>query len=356
MFAQNDVKTTLENLKAPVLSLYLHVSAGLEENQAATPAWRIFLKNALREIEANVPTEYAGAWRAIRERVNPYLDMFTPQSKSLVLFISEDDVQEHALAVPVENRYAFGQPLLTPMLWLEDEYEPYLVVLVDKEQARFLTAYLGGADQTLEMEIDLDEYDFGAKTRHPPVPFGTSTQNGANRDTFDARMDEHRRRFMQSAVENLEQIVRDEQIERIVIGGDETLAHLMVSLMPEKLQGQVVTIVNIRAKAPTAEIVDRLQPEVIRYERDFETRLLDEVIDFAKSGGRGALGRKDVMRALQENRVELLVVPYPLDDADMKKLPELVARSGGSIELVYGEAADKLREEGGFAARLYYAK
>lgn len=357
MFAQNDVKTTLEGFKTPVLSLYLHVDAGVEENQAATPAWRIFLKNAVREVEAKLSSEDAGAWRSIREQVNPYLELFTPQSKSLVLFITEDDVQEHALSVPVENRYAFGEPLVTPMLWLEDEYEPYLVVLVDKEQGRFLTGYLGGVNQTLQMEIDLDEYDFGDKDQHPPTPMGTSAMNGTNRDMFESMLDDHRRRFLISVADRIAEVMRTRNIDRLVLGGDEQAAHALKKLLPEQLQNQVVTLINIRAKAPVKEVIERLQPEVVQYERDGEMTLLNEVIDFAKSGGRGALGRKDVMKALKEQRVELLVVPYPLDsDDDMQKLPELVAQSGGSIELVYGDAADKLREEGGFAAKLYYTR
>ena len=55
-------------------------------------------------------------------------------------------------------------------------------------------------------------------------------------------------------------------------------------------------------------------------------------------------------------RVELLVMPYPMDDADLAaELPLHTFASGGSVELVHGEAADRLNQEGGLAARLYYA-
>jgi len=83
--------------------------------------------------------------------------------------------------------------------------------------------------------------------------------------------------------------------------------------------------------------------------------LVQQVIDFAKAGGRGALGRKDVDMALTMQRVETLILPWPTDDE--KKATEYSARafeSGGRVELVHGAAADRLRQEGGIAARLYY--
>jgi hypothetical protein len=45
-----------------------------------------------------------------------------------------------------------------------------------------------------------------------------------------------------------------------------------------------------------------------------------------------------------------------MDDADLAaELPLRTFASGGSVELVHGEAADRLNQEGGLAARLYYA-
>jgi hypothetical protein len=45
-----DIKQLLEKTNQPILSLYLHVDPALRENQSASPAWRIWLKNALKEL------------------------------------------------------------------------------------------------------------------------------------------------------------------------------------------------------------------------------------------------------------------------------------------------------------------
>jgi hypothetical protein len=77
---------------------------------------------------------------------------------------------------------------------------------------------------------------------------------------------------------------------------------------------------------------------------------------FLAAGWRGALGRKAVLEARQQQRVELLIAPWLLpDNALMQSLPQPVLNSSAKIELVHGEAAERLNAEGGIAARLYCA-
>jgi hypothetical protein len=80
------------------------------------------------------------------------------------------------------------------------------------------------------------------------------------------------------------------------------------------------------------------------------------VINMAKSGGRAALGREAVLKAVDEQRVEMLIAPWPLtDEYLLHTLPEKMMHSSSTLELVHGEAAERVQAEGGLAARLYYA-
>jgi hypothetical protein len=140
----------------------------------------------------------------------------------------------------------------------------------------------------------------------------------------------------------------------MVLGGNEQAAHTVRDLLPEQLRQLVVDVLPIPMRFNTKEIMERVQPRALEYERENEMALVDQVINLAKSGGRGALGREAVMQALEQQRVELLLAPWPLDDA-LNDLPARVFASGGGIELVHGEAAERLKAEGGLGARLYYA-
>jgi hypothetical protein len=63
-----------------------------------------------------------------------------------------------------------------------------------------------------------------------------------------------------------------------------------------------------------------------------------------------------VILAIIEQRVELLVMPYPPRENDLaNNLKQRAFDNGVEIELVHGDPADMLEEAGGVAARLYYA-
>jgi len=157
-------------------------------------------------------------------------------------------------------------------------------------------------------------------------------------------------------VTHLQNLMEKHQARRVILGGSEQSAHHVQSLMPQTMADQVVAVLPIPIHADSKEMIERSQPVALEYERKEEMRLVEQLIDLAKAGGRGALGRKAVMNALQQQRVELLLAPWPIDnDQFAAELVMLTFASSGQIELVHGEAADRLNQDGGLAAPLYYA-
>lgn len=360
MMNLDNVKTLLN--EETTLSLYLNVDNAVRENQATTPAWRIEMKNRLRDLEAALDESQQDTWKGVVERLELYLKAYVPRSKGLVLFVTPSDVQAHELPVPVENQAGFGRPLVAPLLWAMDEYEPYLVVTVDQEEAHFYLSYLGGTEFEEGMEIDLEEYDFGQKTLMPSasaVTGGHMLTQGNQRGEFEDMINEHRARFYRDVVQAAQRIADRNDADRIIIGGSEQSAHAVHNLMDDTLKARVVTVESIPMRYSPKEVFDHIEQTALNHERDQELELVKQVIDFAKSGGRGALGRKDVQRALEMQQVEMLVLSWPPQDGSMDGLNSLlqqVLELNSKIELVHSAAANLLNDEaGGIAARLYYA-
>jgi len=112
----------------------------------------------------------------------------------------------------------------------------------------------------------------------------------------------------------------------------------------------------IPLRSTTQQIFEQALSAAQEFERHNELELVNQVIDFARSGGRGALGRKSVLEAMEMQRVELLIMSWPAADTGLATDLALRALSLNSgIELVHGDAADVLNTEDGIAARLYYA-
>jgi peptide chain release factor subunit 1 len=359
MIKLDDVKKLLIENTDDVLTLYLNVDNATPENQAVTPAWRVWVKNTLRDIPSNLDGTHTETWTAARDWVQDYLNEYAPQSKSLLIFAGANTQQVYEFPFRFENHAAFGKPLVGPLLWAIDEYQPYAVVMVDKEAARFFTSYLGSTDFQDAVEIDLEDYDFAQKTLMPSASAGTGGHimgQGSNRAAFEDMIDEHRNRFYRQVVEHTGKLLEKQDIERLILGGSTESTHAVKNLMPDRMKAQVVDVVNLPMRYTPTEIFQHILPAALENERRTEIELVNQVIDFAKSKGRGALGEKTVTEALDMQRVELLVIAWPPSNESLAN--ELAFRAlqlNSEIELVHGEAAERLNAEGGLGARLYYA-
>lgn len=338
------------------LSLFLMVDAARLENHAATPGWRIWLKNGLRELQARHPED--PTFDALRKRAEERLERYRGHSKGLALFLTPSGEQEFELPVPLaENAVAYGRASLAPLLWAIDEYERTLIVVVDQERARFISGYMGGAHREGTHVNDVVAYDFGDKTQMPTGRNqGDRYTGGSNRDAFEATIGDHLRRFYQEVAAQVRHLKEDQKIDRIILGGPEEAAHALRREMHDTVSRAVVAIVPIPQWVDDNAVMRLALPAAIEVERQKEVELVDEIVNLAKSGGRGALGFAALAGCLERKQVELLVLPWPVEDPEVRdRLPLEALAAGAKIELVSGAAAERVRAEGGVAARLFYA-
>ena len=355
MLTRQEITTFVENTQDEILSLYLYVDPGYQENQASTPAWEIHKKNALRDIEEHVIPSSQATWETIKPRLDLFFQDYEPSGKSLVLFMGKDIERSYELPFRIENQARFGKPFVSPLIWAIDEYEHYLTVLVDQEEATILSAYLGHIDTTDEIHIDLN-YDWGQKTLMPTTQPGQNLTQGSNRDAFEDMIDEHVQRFHREVAERLTTLVAENKVQRIAFGGSEKAAHAVLNELPEKLQETVIGVFPIPIQTPEHDIAEFVREHATNYEREQELELVTSVINQAKAqGGKGALGYESVLKAFEMQQVELLIACRDADPDLLESLTLKAMQLNSKIEIVHGAAADKLRTDGEFAARLYYS-
>lgn len=360
MIRVDELRALLNEVDGPVLSLYLRVSAGLQENQASNPAWETFLKNALRDIERDLADEERDRWKQVRARVEAFFQDYRPASRGLVLFAGAEAETVYPLPVmPHENSAHYGEPEIAPLIWLLDEYEPYLVVLVDSEEAHFLLTYLGDLEREETMESDRFEFEFREKTLMPrPVAPGSEGHitAGHHRDAFDDKMNEWIAKFHRDVAARARELLAEHGAKRLILGGSQKAAHAVQNFLHDEAKACLVGVLPIPLQETERQVMQRVLPAALEYERQHESALVKDIIDLARSRGRGALGAQAVGEAVQQGRVELLVAPWP--PADLPQLGQLTRTAlanGSAVELVHGAAAEQLEEAGGIGARLYYA-
>lgn len=361
MLTYDQIREIVDSTDNLTFSLYLHVDPAHQPNQGQSPAWRISAKNALRDVENSLPeTVDETRWNHMRKQVEAQLEAYDGGARTLVLFASDNEVQTYELGIALDTAYRFGNAYVLPLIWAVDEFEPYLVVLVDQENARFLTAYLGRVDSKDTMSIDFDAYDFGEKRYVNRAAGGnpaTGGNAGATKDQFDDMKDAHLKRFYADVAEHARGLLAEIDAERIILGGSGQSAHRVHDALPEPYQEQVVGVLAIPENSADHEVAELIQKAALAYERDYESQWLTTVIDAARAGGRGALGQEDVEHAFTMKQVEQLLLPYPLEEEERPLAHRLTMQAlelNASIELLHGEPAARLREAGGVAARLYY--
>ena len=360
MIDLNEIKQLVEMDSQAILSLYLRVDPALDENQAPTPAWRIWLKNALRDLDKTVPADQQTQWITLRDQAVQFLSSYGNHTKGLVLFFGEGIAKTYELPIrPEQNDAKFGEPLIAPLLWILDEYERYLIVLVDKEEAHFLSTYLGTIEREEAMASDRFSFDFREKTLMPR-PTGTDAgggqiTGGSHRDAFADKMDAFIAKFHHDVADRIDRLMGQIGADRVIIGGSEQSAQAIARSIHDTTRQHLAGVAAIPFELGDAEVMNRVIPVALNYERQKEIEIVNRVIDWAKSGGRAVLGSEDVQKALNEQRVELIVAPWPPEDtAKLDAMTVAALRNNSPVELVGGEAAERLRENGQIAAQLYF--
>jgi peptide subunit release factor 1 (eRF1) len=357
----NDIKRLLATSNGgDILSLYLRVDPALQENQAEKPAWSIYVKNAFKKIDFDEYGTARETWQAIRDRAEDYLKQYTPSSKGLALFYGEELQQIYELPVPpLKNATHFGKMQVAPLLWLMDEYERYLVVLVGTDEARFLTTYMGDIGREETMASDRLEFDFSEKTLMPrpsgPDSGGGQVTAGSHRDRFDDMMNEYIDRFHTDVAERIRKMMKETGAKRLILGGGEKAAHAVKDKLHQSVAKLLVGIASVPLQENDKIVMERVAPMAIQYERARELDLVQEIKGVALAGGHAALGYDAVKNALELQQAETLIAAYPpLDEAKLHELTIKTLESGGDVQLVHSDAAKELDDFEGFAARLYY--
>lgn len=369
------------------MSIYLDVDPTKPENQSAHPAYVIWLRNALRDILNGLSKEDRRALGTIPQDIENFVASTKPAGRGLVVFAAPGLWRPHFLPVPVSNHASYGRPNMMPLLWTIDEYEPYAILFIDNEHARILSAYLGRTAVVEEEALELDTSDWRFKSGRPPTftkAAGTGASRGAQRDTFEARVEEHVRRFWRSAADATVKWLDELQIDRLIIGGPEVAANAVKDMLPEHVRSRVVGIVPIPAYSDVSDIRERTLPAALEAERRREDEVVAQLLDLAGAHSGGVVGKAATLNALQQGQAMTLVADRELtgtvwrcvdcnyvspdatdrcpvcggvvEEIELPQLLPLIAyRNGAAIELVGKEAAEKLRAHEGLGALLRYA-
>jgi peptide chain release factor subunit 1 len=280
-----------------VLSLYLD----LDPAQFATPparatAIRSLLDEAerrLRDLDGLSHQDRADLEASLKRAANVLeRDLPTEGAQGVAVFSSEAAGLFETLRLPrpVRNRVAIGHsPLVGPLARLERR-ERWCVALVGRRDARI---FRGSPDGLREIEQIHD------------VVFGQHDQGGWSQARYQRGIEKEKDDHLKNTAEALMKHFKRRPFQRLILGGPrEVVADFESKLhgyLSERLAGRIDVDVD---NSTPEQVLQKAQPLFEELEEEREAAALERLGE----GGRAAIGLEDVLQALNERRVECLLL------------------------------------------------
>ncbi len=318
MAIPHELADLLATERRNVFSVALDVDPTKPEHQTPNPAYRIWLRNALRQALAGIPERGRDEAQETAHRILAAVDRRPVRGRGLVIFAGPDVWDVRVLPVPVPHYLRYGLLDPTPLLWALREYTPYAVVAVYRDHAWIAVAHLGRAAVVEEDTLALDTRDWRFKAgRSDPSArrAGVGVGRGRQGDTFEARVDEHLRRFWRDVARAATRALVERRIDRAILAGPEEAVVAVRAMLPDATRTRVIGTVAIPAYASPEEILGRTLPVALADRHRQEAALVTELMERAVADGSAVLGLAATLEALAQGKLSTVVVARDFDAA-----------------------------------------
>jgi peptide chain release factor subunit 1 len=338
----------IEPAPAPVLSLYLNLQADQHGKDHHLP----FVKKELLSRARTYPpqSDARASYDRDVQRIERYLaNEVPPSANGLALFACSavDLFEAVVLNAPItQHRLSVSnEPHLYPLELLLAQHPAHAVVLVDSHLARVFVFALGGtiAEQTVP----------GERIKHTRV-------GGWSQMRYQRHVEELRAEHARELVRTLEQIVRSEGIQFVVLAGDDVNVALVRNELPEDVAPKVIDVVKLEKRTPEQDVMRAAAEALRRHDARSDAEAVDQLLGDYRAGGLAVVGVEATSQALELGQVDELylttVAPAAPDRESRDAIADdLVAKARQTSALVrFIEDPALLEPVGGVAAALRY--
>jgi len=355
----------------PALTLYLATDPSREAGTSPGAQFVELLRSLKERLGEGVEAEQlSGDVAAVKQ----YLDGLETSPRGLAVFSCAARGFFRALPAAVRFRpgLSWGEHFeLRPLLAAVAEQDRVLVLLIDKEKARFFRVAL---DEIEEFE---DLWDYVPKKQRQG-DFGAQPHMQRDHEM-------HVLAHVRHAVDALARIDAGEPARRVLVGGPEEVLSAFTRFLPKHLRPRVHPTLRVPVTATPVRVLEIVREANRALERESEERLVAELLSEGRR--RAALGPQSVAEAVNDKRAQLLLITEGLHlsgsecarchavfadgsrgacpvcagelhwvDDLVPALQEAVLRQDGRVQEVRGGAARGLVAHGGIAARVRYLR
>ena len=287
-----------EPTPAPVISLYLDARVNETGQQTFMPFVRKQLNERMKSYD--VRSEERQSFDEDFVRITRYLETQMPDSvQGLAIFAcsaANDWFEVGYFEAPFERNRLFvsDRPHLYPLARLIDQYRRYAVVLADTNRAQIFVFATGRAVDRQELQ--------NVKTKHSKV-------GGWSQARYQRHEENYHLQHAKEVVETLEKIVREEDIQHVILAGDEaTVIPLLREQMPKTVEEKVIDALSLAIDTPEHELLEESLTAFRRHDSLTDMEKVDRLLNEYRADDLGVAGAADTLAALSNGQVEEMLI------------------------------------------------
>jgi release factor family 10 len=360
MLTREALTSLLQSLEGRhVLSVYID---GRAPDPAGRRGWRAGLTKsltALRHTLANgKPAELAEFDRCearLRTLVDPKPGALRAQG--WVAFVTEDTValaEDLPVAMPNVARWTMG-PWVSPYIRAQKELRAVILAVVDARSARTFRYAEGALTPLIRIHAHARIDEPSHMGAAPRASFHTGTRGATASEVVERSRQEATHHMLRELVDHILQLAASDSW--ILIGGMPNTADLAMAMLPQNVHARTGRVARLNQLTPPAELRRAASAGARKLRRALDDQIVDAVISQASGHGRGAIGESATRHALWSDAVHVLLLTTRFLAERPDATEEMTRRalaSGASVEIVAGEAADRLDNAGGIGGALRF--
>ncbi|MGI8670651.1 MAG: Vms1/Ankzf1 family peptidyl-tRNA hydrolase, partial [Aridibacter sp.] len=229
--------------------------------------------------------------------------------------------------VPFETNKFFveNKPSIYPLARLIDQNPEFAVVLADSNMAKLFIMQRGKVLNNEEIEN---------------TTYSRSDEGGWSQKRFQKHIDEMRKQHAREVMEELETVLREEDIRHFVIAGNkDVVVPLLLDELDDFLNERLAGTVRMEIDASENEIMDAAEMIIKQADTLKGKEKIDALNEENYDGGKGVTGVAKTLRALANGQVQELYLAAKFDelDYDENKIKEILKEYAPGED---GEMAD----------------
>lgn len=298
----------IESAEFPFISVYLNA----EPNEHGRDDFDIVLKKQLSEHQDNYEeqTKERESFDKDAKRISEYAKKIPASANGVAIFAcagADDYFQTIEFNVPFEKDmfFVFDKPHLFPMARLIDQNPRFAIVLADTNAAQIYVFQHGRILDTEEIENE--------KTNRTEV-------GGWSQLRYQRHNEEIHKKHAKEIIEELENIVRDEDINKIVLAGnEEVVIPLLRDELTKDLEGRIAGTIRLDIKTPEKELFEAAEQAIHQYDTLRDKKKIDYLKDQNYDEGLGVTGVVETLKALENGQVQELYLSANFSEIQYNK-------------------------------------